>query len=126
MEELLQCVLEADVLKPAKHAAQDVVAALGASRAYKHAGDLAQQLRELSGARLVALTGGSEGCTLATENKHAVVPPFALQTVVDATGAGDAFLGGLLAGLHHDPQTTDLESASFPSVVNKARQPLDC
>lgn len=97
--------MQADVLKPAKHAAEELLAVLDSSLAGKVADmdaiELASRLRELSGSKLVALTSGSQGCTFATETLQITVPPFKIPTVVDATGAGDAFLGGMLAGLIH-------------------------
>ena len=114
LDELTECVMMADVLKPAKHAAQELLAHLDPSLredAYNMTSeDLALRLREVTGSKLVALTSGSEGCVMATETELLTVPPFHLDAVTDATGAGDAFLGGLLAGLYHEngvPETTD-------------------
>ena len=45
---------------------------------------------------LVAVTAGREGCTWFTPEGSGVVPGFAV-TAVDTTGAGDAFMAGLLA-----------------------------
>lgn len=59
---------------------------------------LTRALRDACGSRLVALTSGKDGCVLATKDECVIVPPYALESVVDATGAGDAFLGGLVAG----------------------------
>jgi sugar/nucleoside kinase (ribokinase family) len=50
------------------------------------------------GAGLVALTRGREGALLAWSDERVVLPQEALP-VSDATGAGDAFFAGLLAGL---------------------------
>lgn len=47
------------------------------------------------------MTAGSEGCAIATEKHLVQVPVVPLDEVVDATGAGDAFLGGLIASLYH-------------------------
>jgi sugar/nucleoside kinase (ribokinase family) len=46
---------------------------------------------------MVAMTASSEGCAIATEKQLVQVPVVPLDEVVDATGAGDAFLGGLIA-----------------------------
>ncbi len=50
------------------------------------------------GARLVAISRGAGGATLANPGASATVPGEAV-TVVDTTGAGDAFTAGLLCGL---------------------------
>jgi fructokinase len=50
------------------------------------------------GVRLVAVTRGPEGATVATARERADVPGEAV-AVVDTTGAGDAFTAGLLTGL---------------------------
>ena len=49
----------------------------------------------------VAVTRGHEGALLSFGGKRAHIPAFTDITVIDSTGAGDAFLGALLAGLTH-------------------------
>ncbi len=44
----------------------------------------------------------SEGCLVRKEGRSFLVPPQPGIQQVDATGAGDAFLAGLLYGLYHD------------------------
>ena len=48
--------------------------------------------------KLMAITSGSAGCTWVTPHAHGRVPGFTV-TAVDATGAGDAFMAGLIAKL---------------------------
>jgi arabinose-5-phosphate isomerase len=48
----------------------------------------------------VVVTDGEAGCAIASDDFEGRVAAPAIQ-VHDTTGAGDAFLGGLLAGLHH-------------------------
>jgi fructokinase len=48
--------------------------------------------------RLMAITRGRAGCTWMTAEAHGEVRGFPV-TSVDATGAGDAFMAGLIAGL---------------------------
>jgi sugar/nucleoside kinase (ribokinase family) len=84
--------------------------------------ETAQLLRKLTGCQLVAITNGGEGCSLVAQvgpsqqyfyeytvclfvcfflkgqGGSVQVPATRLQRVIDATGAGDAFLGGLVAG----------------------------
>ena len=45
---------------------------------------------------LVAVTAGREGCTWFTREASGAVPGFSV-AAIDATGAGDAFMAGLLA-----------------------------
>lgn len=94
-EATLHAVLAgADLLKPSKRAARELVGA----------GDLdalalARQLRKRFGNQAVVVTDGKIGCAVSSDEFEGVVPAPRV-AVVDATGAGDAFLGGLLAGLH--------------------------
>lgn len=47
----------------------------------------------------LAVTCGAKGAWLVSEEGLEYVPPFPVPCVVNTTGAGDAFLGGMLAGL---------------------------
>lgn len=57
------------------------------------------------GLELVAVTLGAGGCVWVTAGAHNAVPGFVVLPV-DTTGAGDAFMAGLLAGLHAEPGAT--------------------
>lgn len=81
----------ADWIKPSSVALDGLVAP-GPARAR------ARELAEKTGARLVALTLGADGALLLAEGQAIAVPAPRVR-VVDTTGAGDAFLGGLLAAL---------------------------
>lgn len=48
----------------------------------------------------VVVTNGKEGCTVYRKDRKLQIAPFPT-TQVDPTGAGDSFLGGLVAGLVH-------------------------
>jgi arabinose-5-phosphate isomerase len=74
----------------------------------------AAALGERFGAETVALTLGAEG-TVAYANAKALRVPAPAVRVIDTTGAGDAFLGGLLAGLQ-----TGLEVCSAVRLGNAA------
>ncbi|HXZ86113.1 MAG TPA: PfkB family carbohydrate kinase [Myxococcota bacterium] len=91
----------ADVLKPSLVALDGLVAP-GSARAR------ARELAERTGAKLVALTLGAAGSLLLREGEVASAPAASVK-VLDTTGAGDAFLGGLLAGLRYE---LDLESCA--------------
>lgn len=61
----------------------------------KHA---AEELCAL-GARNVVITLGEQGVVCANPERSFSLPAFPVKSVVDTTGAGDAFAGGMLAGL---------------------------
>src|SRR5262245_1383032 len=93
-EATLDAVLRgADLLKPSKLACRELVSSGG--------GDplrLARGLRGRFGNRAVVVTDGEAGCAIAADGFEGYVPARPVK-VVDTTGAGDAFLGGLLAAL---------------------------
>jgi len=62
--------------------------------------DPVEGVRQLhhTGLKLVVVTHGKAGCTFVTDDTHGLVPGFTVKPV-DTTGAGDAFVAGLLAGL---------------------------
>jgi sugar/nucleoside kinase (ribokinase family) len=62
--------------------------------------DMALKLLEL-GPEIVAITAGEEGCFIAASEKVIHSPAFDI-AVVDTTGAGDAFMGGLSYALKQD------------------------
>ncbi len=51
-------------------------------------------------AETVIVTEGENGSTIYREGKAIHIPPAPPQAIVDPTGVGDAYRGGLLAGLH--------------------------
>jgi arabinose-5-phosphate isomerase len=95
-EATLERVLSAaDLLKPSKSVARELTPDAG--------GDplaMARALRERFGCPCVVVTDGAAGCAIVAEDFAGCVPAHPVKAL-DTTGAGDAFLGGLLAGLHH-------------------------
>ncbi|HJY85668.1 MAG TPA: carbohydrate kinase family protein [Candidatus Acidoferrales bacterium] len=85
-DELLEALRLTDVLKPCKAAARELTSASGYEQ-------MARRLLTY-GPKLVAITMGVEGCLIASNEGIAHAPPFRVK-VVDTTGAGDAFMGGL-------------------------------
>ena len=96
-EELCDALRLVDVLKPCKAAAREMTGVTDYNR-------MADQLLNL-GPKIVAITQGEDGCLIASKEKRVQVPAFRVN-VVDTTGAGDAFMGGLSYGLL---QNWDLE-----------------
>jgi arabinose-5-phosphate isomerase len=93
-EDLERALRLATILKPARAAAAELLGAAANADPLS----LARGLRARYGTRLVAMTAGEHGCAIVTEGAELVVPGFPINPV-DSTGAGDAFLGGLLCGL---------------------------
>ncbi|HEX4209518.1 MAG TPA: carbohydrate kinase family protein [Candidatus Binataceae bacterium] len=91
LAELQRALKLATYLKPAKTAARELVPA-------REPRKVAEQIRERYGSRVVFMTSGSQGCVIAAEGVIEQIPAFKVKQV-DATGAGDAFMGGVLAGL---------------------------
>jgi arabinose-5-phosphate isomerase len=91
----LEAVLEgADLLKPSRAAAAEL--------APEAAGDalaLARALRKRTRVPAVVVTDGEAGAAVAADGVELEVGVFPVAEVLDTTGAGDAFLGGLLVGL---------------------------
>ena len=83
----------ADYLKPSKAAASEMVNEDDALRA-------AEILRKKYGARAVIITDGEFGCAIASDELIDRAPAYSIKTI-DSTGAGDAFLGGMIAGLNY-------------------------
>lgn len=90
----------ADYIKPSKAAVIEIIGGTDALQA-------AQCLRQKYGARAVIITDGEAGCAIASDELNGRVNAYATKAI-DSTGAGDAFLGGMLAGLHHGLAWTDV------------------
>ncbi|MFI5351334.1 MAG: PfkB family carbohydrate kinase [Candidatus Binatales bacterium] len=107
--ELERALRLATILKPAKAAAAELAGA-GVRDALK----MAEAIRARFGNRAVVITDGERGCAIAAERTALKVPAFRIKPV-DTTGAGDAFLGAMLAGLRWD-----LPWASIGRLANAA------
>jgi sugar/nucleoside kinase (ribokinase family)/D-arabinose 5-phosphate isomerase GutQ len=91
-ERTLLALLEAaDWIKPSKSAAREL-----SPRDGHDAVALAASLRRRFRCEAVAVTDGDAGCAIATEKGVFRSPAAKPRRIADTTGAGDAFLGGLL------------------------------
>lgn len=108
-DELKRCIGKATVLKLTASAAGELLALVSGAKLESTLENVAQQLADATGARLAVITDGSRGSALAAGRKHASntkplaavrVPIYSGVTQRDATGAGDAFFGGVVASLH--------------------------
>ena len=82
----------ADYIKPSKAAVIEITGESDALRA-------AQTLCEKYNAKAVIITDGEAGCAIASDELNDRVAAYRAKAI-DSTGAGDAFFGGMLAGLH--------------------------
>ena len=106
MDELRRVVQKATIVKLTASAAEELLALVSpSSKLETSLAGVAQQLANALSARVCVVTDGSRGSALALGRTsggpcgvHAGV--YAGVTQRDATGAGDAFFGGLIAGVH--------------------------
>ncbi|MFX1279501.1 MAG: carbohydrate kinase family protein [Promethearchaeota archaeon] len=55
------------------------------------------------GVRCIIITLGEDGALLITQKDSEIIPSIKPETVVDTTGAGDAFSAGFIYGFHQNP-----------------------
>src|SRR5208283_1640788 len=91
--ELERALKLATYLKPAKAAAREIVTGNG-----RDSLKMAEAIRTRYGNRAVVITEGDKGCSIAARDTSVRVPAFKVKQI-DSTGAGDAFLAGVFAGL---------------------------
>ncbi len=84
------------------------------------------RLRDVADLSTLVVTDGAAGATVVTAGRSRHVPPVAVP-VVDATGAGDAFAGGFLAGMlgAGDPIDAAVRGAVSASFVVETAGPLE-
>jgi sugar/nucleoside kinase (ribokinase family) len=61
--------------------------------------EIVVQLRRWGAGGVVGVKLGADGCFITTPDQAAYVPPVRVRRVVDATGAGDAFVAGFIAAM---------------------------
>lgn len=94
--ELERALRLATILKPTRSAARELTGTGGAAR--RNPLRTAEAIRARYQSEAVVVTDGGRGCAIAARGVALRLPAFAVK-VVDTTGAGDAFMGGMLAGL---------------------------
>jgi sugar/nucleoside kinase (ribokinase family) len=84
----------------------------GEARMLTGTGNLVQAAREVlrMGPQFVVIKKGEHGCLMCRGDETFVLPAFPAERVVDPTGAGDSFAGGMMGYLATRP---DLSSASI-------------
>lgn len=87
----------ATILKPTRAAARELVGPVRPRRE-RDPLRLAEAMRARYQSEAVVLTDGERGCAIAARDASLKLPAFEVK-VADTTGAGDAFMGGMLAGL---------------------------
>ena len=106
IEELRRCVTKATVLKLTASAAGELLALVSNNKLESSLELVAQQLADSFGVKMCVVTDGSRGSALAMGKSSGVktdavrVPIYSGVIQKDATGAGDAFFGGIIATLH--------------------------
>jgi arabinose-5-phosphate isomerase len=91
--ELERALKLATYLKPSKAAARELISGNGRDTL-----KLAEAIRARYRNRAVIITEGDKGCAIAARETSVRVPAFKVKQV-DSTGAGDAFLAGIFAGI---------------------------
>jgi sugar/nucleoside kinase (ribokinase family) len=64
----------------------------------KTPGRIVRSLRSSGASGVVGVKLGSKGCYISSNGREMLIPPVRVRKVVDATGAGDAFIAGFLGG----------------------------
>lgn len=93
-EELEEIISLTDVLIPCKNAATEL---LGSSNYESEAYHFLSK-----GPSTIAITLGPQGCLVLNKNEQHVIDQVYVPKVVDTTGAGDAFHGGMIYALLHN------------------------
>jgi sugar/nucleoside kinase (ribokinase family) len=67
--------------------------------------EIVESFRSCGAKGVVGVKLGAKGCFLSWQDRQELIPAWRVKKVVDATGAGDAFVSGFLAGIlkGHEP-----------------------
>jgi D-arabinose 5-phosphate isomerase GutQ/sugar/nucleoside kinase (ribokinase family) len=127
LDELRRCVLKAGCLKLTASAAGELLALVSAAPLEARLENVAQQLADAFGSRLCVVTDGSRGSALALGRRAGApwaeavrVPVYGGVHQIDATGAGDAFFGGIVACVFHRGFPANAQALSDAGAVAAA------
>jgi len=124
VDELDAVLRAADVLKPSKAALAELLQVDATS----DAGELAAAVRERFETPVVVVTDGDRGCAIHSDPFEGALAAHPVEAI-DTTGAGDAFLGGLLAsrtaGLAWDEAGAFANAVAAVCVGQLGAFPLD-
>ncbi|KAI6647612.1 Arabinose 5-phosphate isomerase [Oopsacas minuta] len=122
-QEILEAISLADVVKPAGHVVNELL------NLYSHntispnhnlSISLSHQLRNYTQCSLLAITNGSQPCILSTREFDVEVDTVRVERIVDTTGAGDAFLAGLIKWIYDNGlPSTENELISIGRLANQ-------
>jgi len=112
--ELERALKLATWLKPSKAAAREIA---GNGRDPLK---IADAIRAKYGNRAVIITEGDKGCSIAARDTSIRVPAFKVKQV-DSTGAGDAFLAGVFAGLRLGLPWDKIGRLAMPPGLSRSR-----
>jgi fructokinase len=75
------------------------------------------------GAKVVTITKGKDGSVLSIHKEKVIVPSICVK-MVDATGAGDAYIGAVLAQIaeENDPKQTLLDTEGMKKIIARANK----
>jgi cytidine kinase len=68
------------------------------------------------GPKFAVVKKGEHGCILVHKDGIAALPAYPTETVIDPTGAGDSFAGGMMGHIAHEMRTNRQDAVSFKTV----------
>jgi sugar/nucleoside kinase (ribokinase family) len=68
------------------------------------------------GPKFVVVKKGEHGCILVHKDGIAALPAYPTETVIDPTGAGDSFAGGMMGHIAFEMRTNRQESVAFKTI----------
>ena len=116
----LDFLTEVDIIVPNENEFFELTQALGIKTPrcdiLKFPKNKMNTIRKDIGTKVLIITLGDRGSLLCTENSYIKIDPIHLGKAIDTTGAGDAYVGGLGAGLIHFDGNV-LKATNFASAT---------
>ena len=100
IDEVYQSVTKARIIKPTLEAAIELID----SDRYdinSNIIDIGSELMNKFGNEMIAITNGKQGSMFMNKNDAVIIDAIKGIKQIDSTGAGDAFFGGIIAGIYH-------------------------